>query len=102
MQVTEQHRTTSGRVLGHRGAERRDALLENTEAHVSSVSWRKASAIEISRMSGCSPATFYQYWPTLEEAVAEILQNKLKQNDWLSKHWRRIKEDLEEFGGWEF
>jgi AcrR family transcriptional regulator len=102
MTTTEQYRTANGRVLGYRGVERRDTLLKNTEEHVGSVSWHKASIMEIARMSGCSPATFYQYWSTLEDAVAEILRQKMVSRKRIGKHWRRIREDLVEFGGWEF
>lgn len=100
--TTPQYRTVTGRVIGPDGKDRREILLERVEEHVSSTSWHKASVIEVSRMAECSPATFYQYWKTLEAAVAEIIKNKTKKQKPLGRHWIRIREDLKEFGGWEF
>lgn len=97
-----QYRAANGRVLGHRGNDRREILLKHTEKHVGSVSWRHASVIEIAKLAECSPATFYQYWLTLEDAVADIIRDKIEKRKRLGKHWTRIREDLKQFGGWEF
>ena len=62
-------RAADGRVPGRRGLATRQRLLEHTQAMLAESSYRELKVIDIAREAGTSPATFYQYFPDVEEAI---------------------------------
>jgi AcrR family transcriptional regulator len=62
----------SGRKLGPRALETRAKLLEATHVMLAERSLREVSVMEIARRVGTSPATFYQYFKEVEEAVLAL------------------------------
>jgi len=59
----------SGRVLGPRAQQTRERLLEATRELLSTHSLRELAVAEIARKVETSPATFYQYFKDVEDAV---------------------------------
>ncbi len=66
--------TTDGRVPGHRGLATRQRLLEATVELLSSTPWRSVKVIDIARRAGTSPATFYQYFENVEQAIGVLAE----------------------------
>jgi AcrR family transcriptional regulator len=64
----------SGRPLGRRALETRQRLLDATEALLSERSVRELRVVEIARKVGSSPATFYQYFRDVEEAILRLVE----------------------------
>ncbi|HVJ98119.1 MAG TPA: TetR family transcriptional regulator [Acidimicrobiia bacterium] len=60
-----------GRPIGKRGAETRRRLLDATAVMLETHGVRDLRVVEIAREVGASPATFYQYFRDVEEAVLE-------------------------------
>lgn len=58
-----------GRSLGRRGAATRGRLLEATTELLETHGVRDLRVVDIARQVGTSPATFYQYFPDVEEAI---------------------------------
>lgn len=67
-------RATDGRVPGRRGQATRQRLLESTAALLTTTSYRNVKVIDIAREAGTSPATFYQYFPDVEQAVLALAE----------------------------
>jgi AcrR family transcriptional regulator len=67
---------TDGRVPGQRGLATRQRLLESTVELLSSTPWRSVKVIDIARSAGTSPATFYQYFENVEQAI-EVLAEEM-------------------------
>lgn len=61
-----------GRSLGKRGAATRKRLLEATAALLETRGVRDLRVVDIARHVGTSPATFYQYFRDVEQAVLTI------------------------------
>ena len=61
-----------GRSLGKRGAETRARLLRATGELLESNGLRDLRVVDIARAVGTSPATFYQYFRDVEEAVLAL------------------------------
>jgi AcrR family transcriptional regulator len=61
-----------GRPLGKRGAATRRRLLDATERLLESDGVRDVRVVDIAREVGTSPATFYQYFRDVEEAVLAL------------------------------
>jgi AcrR family transcriptional regulator len=61
-----------GRPLGKRGAATRGRLLESTARLLESHGVRDLRVVDIAREVGTSPATFYQYFRDVEEAVLAL------------------------------
>lgn len=59
----------SGRVLGPRAQGTRQRLLDSTAQLLERQSLRELRVIDIARKVGASPATFYQYFRDVEDAV---------------------------------
>jgi AcrR family transcriptional regulator len=59
----------SGRPLGRRALETRKRILEATMQLLSEKSMRDLRVIDIARIIGSSPATFYQYFKDVEDVV---------------------------------
>jgi AcrR family transcriptional regulator len=63
-----------GRALGKRGALTRRRLLEATAQLLETQGVRDLRVVEIARAVGTSPATFYQYFRDVEEAVLALAE----------------------------
>jgi AcrR family transcriptional regulator len=70
--MTGQVRTVDGRVAGRRGQATRQKLLDCLSEMLSTSPYRDVKVIDVARMAGTSPATFYQYFPDVEGAVLEL------------------------------
>ncbi len=66
--------TTDGRVPGHRGRATRQRLLDATVDLLTSTPWRSVKVIDIARAAGTSPATFYQYFENVEQAIGVLAE----------------------------
>jgi AcrR family transcriptional regulator len=77
--MTGQVRTVDGRVAGRRGQATRQKLLECLSEMLSSSPYRDVKVIDVARMAGTSPATFYQYFPDVEGAVLELAEEMAKE-----------------------
>ncbi|TKA09907.1 TetR family transcriptional regulator [Actinacidiphila oryziradicis] len=72
--MTGQVRTVDGRVAGRRGQATRQKLLDCLGEMLSTSPYRDVKVIDVARMAGTSPATFYQYFPDVEGAVLELAE----------------------------
>jgi AcrR family transcriptional regulator len=63
-----------GRPLGKRGAATRRRLLEATHTLLATHGVRDLRVVDIAREVGTSPATFYQYFRDVEEAVLALAE----------------------------
>src|SRR5579872_1325979 len=70
--------TTDGRVPGRRGRATRQRLLECTTELLSTTSWRSVKVIDIARQAGTSPATFYQYFENVEQAILVLAEELME------------------------
>ena len=61
-----------GRALGRRGAQTRRRLLDATAALLETHGIRDLRVVDIARAVGSSPATFYQYFRDVEDAVLAL------------------------------
>lgn len=64
----------SGRPLGPRAEQTRSRLLDATEELLAERGLRELRVIDIARRVGSSPATFYQYFGDLEDAVVQLAE----------------------------
>lgn len=62
-------RAADGRTPGARGRATRERLLTCTAQLLEKTSYRDLTVIDIARKAGTSPATFYQYFGDVEEAI---------------------------------
>jgi len=65
----------SGRILGPRALGTRQKLLDATKRLLDAKALREIRVIEIARDVGASPATFYQYFKDVEEAVLALAEH---------------------------
>ena len=63
-----------GRALGRRGVQTRRRLLDATAELLETHGIRDLRVVDIARAVGSSPATFYQYFRDVEEAVLALAQ----------------------------
>ncbi|MGW3242116.1 TetR/AcrR family transcriptional regulator [Streptomyces sp. NPDC001070] len=77
--MTGQVRTVDGRVAGRRGQATRQKLLDCLSEMLSTSPYRDVKVIDVARMAGTSPATFYQYFPDVEGAVLELAEEMAKE-----------------------
>jgi AcrR family transcriptional regulator len=77
--------TTDGRVPGARGRQTRERLLAATVELLSSTSWRSVKVTDIARQAGTSPATFYQYFTNVEQAIRVLAEGMVDQAAQLSE-----------------
>lgn len=61
-----------GRVPGTRGLATRQRLLDATAEHLAAVGYRELKVVEIARLAGTSPATFYQYFEDVDAALLAL------------------------------
>ncbi len=99
--------TTDGRVPGQRGLATRRRLLDATAELLSTTSWRSVKVIDIARRAGTSPATFYQYFENVEQAIGVLAEEMVEQaadlsdlvgGDWSEdSSWETALRVIEEF-----
>ncbi|MCZ2525977.1 TetR family transcriptional regulator [Streptomyces sp. HB2AG] len=104
--MTAQVRTVDGRVAGRRGQATRQKLLDCLAEMLATSPYRDVKVIDVARMAGTSPATFYQYFPDVEGAVLEIADEMAKEasgltdivagRSWAGKSGMSAAEDLVE------
>lgn len=70
----EEPRASDGRVPGRRGRATRQRLLDCTLRMLEHTSYRDLKVVDIAREAGTSPATFYQYFPDVEEAILALAE----------------------------
>ena len=68
----EQIVALDGRPFGKRGVETRQRLLDATRELLETHGIRDLRVVDIARTVGTSPATFYQYFRDVEEAVLAL------------------------------
>jgi AcrR family transcriptional regulator len=66
--------TTDGRIPGERGRQTRQRLLDATVELLSTTSWRSVKVTDIARQARTSPATFYQYFANVEQAIRVLAE----------------------------
>ena len=74
MTAAENTVALDGRALGKRGAATRRKLLDATAEQLESSGLRDLRVVDIARAVGTSPATFYQYFRDVEEAVLALAE----------------------------
>src|SRR3984957_7380637 len=99
--------TTDGRVPGERGRQTRQRLLEATVELLTTTSWRSVKVPDTARRARTSPATFYQYFGNVEEAVRVLAEGVVDQaarlaelvgGDWSGENsWTKAVSFTEEF-----
>lgn len=67
-------RDTPDRAPGRRGRATRRRLLDATAQLLESNTYRDVKVVDIARVAGTSPATFYQYFSDVEEAVLALAE----------------------------
>jgi len=67
-------RAADGRLPGRRGRATRQRLLECTAEMLRTTSYRTLKVIDIAREARTSPATFYQYFADVEDAILVLAQ----------------------------
>jgi AcrR family transcriptional regulator len=72
--ATRKPQDQSGRPLGPRALQTRRRLLEATEELLQKRSVRELRVVEIARRVGTSPATFYQYFADVEDAILALVE----------------------------
>src|SRR5580692_4289255 len=77
--------TTDGRLAGERGRQTRQRLLDATVELLSTTSWRSVKVTDIARYAGTSPATFYQYFGNVEDAIRVLAEGMVDQAAQLSE-----------------
>ncbi|SEN08402.1 TetR family transcriptional regulator [Actinacidiphila rubida] len=102
--MTGQVRTVDGRVAGRRGQATRQKLLDCLGEMLSTSPYRDVKVIDVARMAGTSPATFYQYFPDVEGAVLELADEMAKEGagltellagrSWVGKAGAQTADDL--------
>src|SRR5580700_3122809 len=69
---------TDGRVPGRRGLATRTRLLECTAELLGTTPWSSIKVIDIARQAGTSPATFYQYFENVEQAIFVLAEELME------------------------
>jgi AcrR family transcriptional regulator len=77
--------TTDGRVPGQRGRQTRQRLLHATVELLTTTSWRSVKVTDIARKARTSPATFYQYFGNVEQAIRVLAEGMVDQAAQLSE-----------------
>jgi len=89
--------TTDGRVPGQRGRATRQRLLDATVDLLTTTPWRSVKVIDIARAAGTSPATFYQYFENVEQAIGILAEQMVLSADDLAD---LVDGDWSEDGSW--
>jgi AcrR family transcriptional regulator len=77
--------TTDGRSPGERGRQTRQRLLDATVELLTATSWRSVKVTDIARRARTSPATFYQYFGNVDEAIRVLAEGVVDQAALLSE-----------------
>src|SRR5277367_2155628 len=77
--------TTDGRMPGQRGRQTRQRLLDATVELLTTTSWRSVKVTDIARRARTSPATFYQYFGNVEQAIRVLAEDMVDQATLLSE-----------------
>jgi AcrR family transcriptional regulator len=77
--------TTDGRMPGERGRQTRQRLLNATVELLTTTSWRSVKVTDIARRARTSPATFYQYFGNVEQAIRVLAEGMVDQATHLSE-----------------
>jgi AcrR family transcriptional regulator len=90
--LSEEGVALDGRPLGKRGAATRRRLLDATAGLLESHGVRDLRVVDIARRVGSSPATFYQYFRDVEEAVLvlaeEVGEDLAPVGELLARPWK--------------
>ncbi len=86
-----------GKVPGKRGQATRRRLLEHTGDLIRTTPWRSIRVIDIARAAGTSPATFYQYFENVEQAILVLSEELVDGAGALAE---LVEGDWSERGGW--
>jgi AcrR family transcriptional regulator len=70
---------TDGRVPGERGLATRLRLLSATRTCLTRTGYRDLRVADIAREAACSPATFYQYFESVDHAVLVLAEDVAKE-----------------------
>lgn len=89
---------TDGRVPGRRGRATRQRLLVSTSELLATTPWRSIKVIDIARRAGTSPATFYQYFENVEQAILVLAEELTAGAGALAE---LVEGDWSEAGSWE-
>ncbi len=90
--------TTDGRMPGERGRQTRQRLLAATVELLTTTSWRSVKVTDIARSARTSPATFYQYFGNVEQAIRVLAEGMVDQAGRLSE---LVGGDWSEEASWE-
>ena len=85
MEADQAWPTTDGRVPGARGRQTRQRLLSATVELLSTTAWRSVKVTDIARAAQTSPATFYQYFGNVEQAIRVLAEGMVDQAAQLSE-----------------
>lgn len=72
MSTRAEPKAADGRTPGRRGLATRQRLLDRVAEMLRSTSYRDLRVVDVARQAGTSPATFYQYFPDVDEAVLSL------------------------------
>jgi AcrR family transcriptional regulator len=97
-QSAEPLSTTDGRMPGERGRQTRQRLLNATIELLTTTSWRSVKVTDIARRARTSPATFYQYFGNVEQAIRVLAEGMVDQAAVLSE---LVGGDWSEPASWE-
>lgn len=89
---------TDGRVPGRRGRATRRKLLDCTAELLHGTPWRAITVTDIARRAGTSPATFYQYFENVEQALLVLAEDLAADAGELAA---LVDGDWSEQGSWE-
>jgi AcrR family transcriptional regulator len=90
--------TTDGRVPGERGRQTRQRLLDATVELLATTPWRSVKVTDIARQAQTSPATFYQYFANVEQAIQVLAEGMVDQAGQLAD---LVGGDWSEAASWE-
>jgi AcrR family transcriptional regulator len=78
-------RAADGRVPGRRGLATRSKLVDSTTRLLATTKTRDLKVTDITRAAGTSPATFYQYFVDLEEALLAVAERTAEEGQALTE-----------------
>ncbi|RLU82088.1 TetR family transcriptional regulator [Streptomyces griseocarneus] len=67
-------RTAGRRILGQRALQTRQQLVDATIESLATNSYRNVTVMRIARAAGTSPATFYEYFESVDEVVLDAVE----------------------------
>lgn len=71
----------NGRVLGPRALNTRRRLLDSTSQLLRSSGFRELSVVDVAKSAGTSPATFYQYFRDINDAIYELAREAMASHE---------------------